>query len=102
MAIFTQFKLIKSHSNSNSIWKLNNKTLEDKNVRDRILEVNPNLFSNWDELKYTWRNILIWNKQRYNNPTNKLSKIAKDIERLSTILKDFSDANNIRDIIIKK
>jgi len=102
LALIAIFKSIIIQSFSNTSWKLNNKCLEIKELRERIIETLSSSFPEWDNLKFLLRNILIQNKKRTQNPANSISRLTRDIKRLSLILKSFSETDDIRSIITKK
>jgi len=102
LALYVHFKPTSSSHTTNNIWKLNNSILKDQNLKLELENSNTTEFQSWDELKYFWRNILIQFKKPNTNPINKMTRLSRDIDRLSNILKKFPNADDIRKVISSK
>ena len=102
LALYVHFKPTSSSHTTNNIWKLNNSILKDQNLKLKLENSNTTEFQSWDELKYFWRNILIQFKKPNANPINKMTRLSRDIDHLSNILKKFPNADDIRKVISSK
>ena len=102
LALYTKFKPLKNNSNLNSPWKLNNNILKDFILETKITSSLSLQFSDWDSFKFYIRNLLIIHKRKNNNSWKMLIKLSKDINRLTSTLSLFPNAEDIKTLISLK